>query len=458
MADEVSGEVRFPFPEEVQKRILIRLCRDRAFLMGPGKYLRPSYFHGNAYFQILCSVVTKFWMEFRSIPDSLYMGNILSDYLMKDKRLDVTIFQELLQEIYTTPIDAEDKYLTKQTTDFVKTQEILFAHKESQRLVLESSDFDKARAVVLRAYSVGTGDTLKIVDHKLDLRDRMQRLVQPRKCVPVIVIPRLDEITDGGTGSGELMIIVASTGRGKTLFLVNFVRGALIKGKKILYITLEVSAEIIAQRLDSSLTSKSRAQLRKDPNPAIVEIDSFYGRFGGQLKVAEFLAGKATVADIEYLVNNLIVQDGFHPDKIIVDYADLLKSASTRSERRHELSDIYTDLRALGRMFDVPVDTASQSNRVGFNVEVVGLEHIAEDIGKVTIADVVYTLSQTKAEAEKEGLVESMRIWVGKNRNNPAGMIIPVSVNKYTMQVFPREIAPPKTSVDDVKKSILLIS
>lgn len=444
-----SSDFPFPFPMEMQKNILRRMARDRSFLMAVVENMKGNYF-GTAYMQILGSCILTYFATYSNFPAPEHLANMVGLYLARDTRLDVNEFQTLLQEVYTGSMPESDQYLVDETVKFIRFKEVIKAHEEARQLVYVDKDFEKAKSVLDRAYSVGEGSKMLLVDHRQTLTERMTNLSRPRNCVPCIVIPKFDEATEGGPGGGELFVVIAPTGKGKTLFLVNFARGGLIKGKNILYVTLETSAAVIAQRLDSSITNRSRAQLRSDPATGIANVESFYTRFGGCLKIAEFQANKASVLSLEHLIHDLIVRHKFVPHKLIVDYADLLKPARFQDQRRFELTEIYVDLRALGKTFDIPVDTASQSNRAGFNVDSVGLEHIAEDIGKAQVADIIGTLSQT--EEEFQATPKQARLGIAKNRNNPAGFSIPIIMDPVTMTISPNHN--PITLPDSRKKKV----
>lgn len=436
----------FPFPLEFQKKIVIRLCRDRSFLLSILSNFNSRYFE-NAYLQIISGHVVTFYLSYRQLPSPEYLVNMIQQSMLKDPRLSGDEFNILLQEIYAASLSEKDDYLREETQKFLLAQSMLKIIPDIKQEILKGN-FEGARQRFNQASLGGIAQGL-VVDHKTLLRQRVYDLQnKAKKGVPTILCPRLDEALDGGLGSGELLVILAPTGKGKTLFLVNFARGALIKGLNVLYITLEVAADIICVRLDSSMSSMTRGQIRGNPEVAIKQVETHYAQFGGRMVVAQFPANKTSVSQLEALLNDLPISMGFQPHAVMVDYADLLRSAKGREERRHELTEIYTDLRELGKLYDIPIFTASQSNRGSFGAELVDLEHVAEDIGKVQIADVVVSLCQNKKEAESTPAW--MRLFLAKNRNNPSGYSIETCVNPATMQIYP---PPPGAVIPDSSPS-----
>jgi len=115
-------------------------------------------------------------------------------------------------------------------------------------------------------------------------------------------------------------------------------------------------------------------------------------------------------------------QRDFEPDMILVDYGDILRPVKHNSEKRHELQEIYEQLRAISQEFNCPVWTASQTNRSGLNAEVVTMESISEAFSKCFVADFIFSLSRTI----EDKTANTGRIFIAKNRNGPDGIVYPV--------------------------------
>ena len=119
------------------------------------------------------------------------------------------------------------------------------------------------------------------------------------------------------------------------------------------------------------------------------------------------------------------------PDMVIIDYGDLLRPISGKSEKRHELESIYEEMRGLAQEFDCAVWTASQTNRSGLNAEVITMESISEAFNKCFVSDFIFSLSRTVEDKQSN----TGRIFVAKNRNGPDGLVYPISMNTANVQI-----------------------
>lgn len=432
-----AEEPKFPFSSDMQEKVVVRLFRDKGFLMKLFPLVKPTFFI-SVYHQICVSCVLQHYLQYKDLLPLDYLVEKVTGYLAKDTRLSSDSFMTLFQTLFTATIPEKDQYLEDESLAFLKTQNFLRSLVEAKSKVLNERDFSGAAKLIHKAAGDVSGSYI-MYDHERTIVERTEVLLKPRKCVPLIVVPKLDECLQGGVGAGELMTIIGPAGKGKTLVLVNFAKGALLKGVNVLYVTLETSAHTICQRVDSSLTSMTKFQMKADPDKLMQSVRGHYTRFGGKLLVAQYPAGRATTTSIEHLICELDSKDNIKVDVLIVDYPDLLSSGRKRDERRFELTEIYTDLRSLGsaNLFDIPVIGASQSNRCSYSsdIETIDLDNVAEDLGKVQISDIAITLNQTQQEVEKDP--KEMRLFLAKNRDFISRISIPILVNPATMQIYP---------------------
>ena len=165
----------------------------------------------------------------------------------------------------------------------------------------------------------------------------------------------------------------------------------------------------------------------------------------GQLIIKEYPTKSASTRTISTHLEKL-KQKGINPDMIIVDYADLLKPTATgfkSQELRHSLGNIYEELRGIGQTFDIPVWTASQTNRSGLNAEVITMEAISEAFSKCFVADFICSISRTiEDKTENKG-----RMFVAKNRNGIDGIVYPMEID--TAKVHLRVLPPDEHSTID---------
>ena len=200
----------------------------------------------------------------------------------------------------------------------------------------------------------------------------------------------MDEIIKGGLGNSELGVVIAPTGAGKSMVLVHLAAEALKAGKTVVYYTLELKDTVVGGRFDSNLSGIPLNELLDRKEEVLSHIESV----DGTLIIKEYPTKSASVQTIKNHIEKL-KKRGIYPDMILVDYADLLRPDRQQGEKRHELEETYESLRALAQIYEIPVWTASQTNRSGLNAEVITMEAISEAFNKCFVADFIFSLSRT---------------------------------------------------------------
>ena len=306
--------------------------------------------------------------------------------------------------------DVRDKEYIKDTSlDFCKKQKLKAALVQSVELIRNSS-FDEVKQVIDEALKLGTDnnfghDFIKDFEARYEIKARN----------PITTgWDKVDKILKKGLGSGELGVVIAPTGAGKSMALAHIGSAAIRDGKNIVHYTLELSEAVTGQRYDSCTTGVPLNQLfdRKD------EVLENITDFKGSLVIKEYPTKTASPNTIKKHLEKLKKQNR-KIDMIIVDYADLLRSAKAYKEKRNELESIYEDLRAIAQEQQCPFWTASQTNRSGLNAEVVTMESISEAFNKCFVADFICSISRTIKDKNSN----QARMFIAKNRNGPDGLI-----------------------------------
>ena len=233
----------------------------------------------------------------------------------------------------------------------------------------------------------------------------------------------INELTQGGLAGGELGVIVAPAGIGKTWILCALGAGSMKKGKNIVHYTLELNEAYVGLRYDSCFTGVPNQNLKyhiEDVKKSLTKVD-------GELVVKYFPTKTASVHTLSAHLQKLRTL-GKDFDMVVVDYGDILRDTSNSREVRHALGNIYEDLRGMAGEFDVPIWTASQANRSALDEDVIEATKVAESYQKVMTADFVVSLSR-KVE-DKIG--NTGRFHVIKNRFGPDGLTYPAKVNTNT--------------------------
>ena len=323
--------------------------------------------------------------------------------------------------VQATPELADVDYIKSTSLDFCKKQVLKAAMLKSVPL-LNKYSFEEIQKLINNALQLGMDSNFGY-DYIKDFDERFR--IEARN--PISTGWReIDKITKGGLGQGELTVIIAPTGVGKSFALVHLGAEALKQGKNVVHYTLELRDKVVAQRYDACLTGYDLNELLERKEDIFKKIKAV----DGQLIVKEYPTKSiSTVALKSHLEK--VRQNQMEIDMVIVDYGDLLRGSTPSSEKRHELESIYEELRGLAQEFNCPLVTASQTNREGLNEEVITMKSISEAYSKCFVADFIVSLSRTLRDKDSN----MGRIFVAKNRNGPDAKIYSIFMDTGTASI-----------------------
>ena len=248
----------------------------------------------------------------------------------------------------------------------------------------------------------------------------------------------MNRITKGGVPSKTLNIALAGTGVGKSLFMCHLTSAYLLQGLNVLYITLEMAEERIAERIDANLLDVTMEDLHDMPQQLYEgKMTKLREKTQGQLIIKEYPTASAHGGHFKALLNELALKKSFRPDVIFIDYLNIC--ASSRFKGGNISSYFYVkaiaeELRGLAVEFNVPIFSATQTNRTGFVSSDIGLEDTSESFGLPATADFMFALISND---ELEGLGQ-MKIKQLKNRYNDPSInrAFIVGVDKSKMRLY----------------------
>ena len=250
----------------------------------------------------------------------------------------------------------------------------------------------------------------------------------------------LNKITKGGVPNKTLNIALAGTGVGKSLFMCHVASSALTDGKNVLYITMEMAEERIAERIDANLLNVPIDQLEGMPKTLFTEkVKALSSKTSGKLIIKEYPTGSAHAGHFRALLGELKLKRQFVPDIIFIDYLNIC--ASSRMKGMGGAINSYTyikaiaeELRGLAVEFDVPIFSATQTTRSGYSNSDVGLEDTSESFGLPATADLMFALISTE-ELNQRGQIMVKQL---KNRyNDPTqNKRFVVGVDRSKMRLF----------------------
>ena len=318
--------------------------------------------------------------------------------------------------------EPEGSEFVKETSlDFCKKQKLKEAMLKSVKL-LQSSSFDEISKTINDALKLGSSTDFGY-DYLVDFEKRFQ--IKTRN--PITTgWQEIDQVCKGGLGAGELGVVIAPTGAGKSMVLVHLGTEALKLGKCVIHYTLELADSVVASRYDSCMTGINLSDLYSFKEQIFDTVQNL----AGKLIVKEYPTKSASTNTIKLHLEKLKMR-GFKPDMIIVDYGDLLKPISNQREKRQELETIYEELRGIAQENNCPVWTASQTNRSGLNAEVITMESISEAFNKCFVSDFIFSVSRTI----EDKATNSGRIFIAKNRNGPDGIVYPIHMDTSNVKI-----------------------
>lgn len=381
-----------------QNNVIQGLFTDRNFFEKSFESLKEDYFTTDAH-RLVWNELRKLFNKYNQPPtyETLKVEIAsMPDNELKEDTLDVLV------DIQSRVNRQEIEYAKDKATEFCKNQSMKSAILRSAELLKEGK-YDEIQSVIENSLKITTDQDLG-QDFFNSFSSR--RKIHTRSAIPT-GFPLLDgeEILDGGLASGELGVVMAPTGGGKSFMLVNFGYGALAAGKNVVHYTFELSETHVGNRYDSRITGIPT----KDLTSRISEAEGLLAEFnGGKLFIKEYPPKVATINTIKFHIGRLI-SNGFDPDLIIIDYGDLMKSRRGYDQKRFELESVFEDLRALSMEIKMPIWTATQSNREGFNDDVITIDKVGEAINKAHVVDFFGTFSQRKFH-------------IGKNRMGSANV------------------------------------
>ena len=409
------------YGQSFQTKVLSTLITDVRLLDTLNEIIHPKFFEAESNKLILEEIVS-YYNEFKKPPTLDVFKVELSK--MDDKAFQKRIVDQL-KLVFTQVGDSDLEYVKKEFSNFCINQNIKQAIVQSVDL-LKAGSYDRIKDLVDKAMKVGV-DTEMGHDYVLDFMDRTEEI--NRNTVPTNW-ECINELMDGGLGPGELGVVVAPSGVGKTWVLCALGAAAVKAGLNVVHYSLELSEHYVGQRYDTVFTQIPSADVKDKKEEVLDKIK----RLKGKLLIKYFPPKGVSAKKLEAHIEKMIAA-GNRPDLIIIDYADLLLSHSNKSDSTYgEQGGVYIELRGMSGELRIPIWTASQTNRSGIDSEVIEADKVADSYAKVMNADFIMSVSRKS----KDKLNNTARFHIMKNRFGPDGITFPskMDTNKGFIEVY----------------------
>ena len=328
-----------------QSKTISAFLTDSLFLQTIIEIVKPEYFESEAN-KWLVTEIHKYFINYKTSPTLEALKIEVNSVENEVFRLTII---EALKEAWKHKDSTDLKYVQEKALDFCKNQVLKSAIMESVSL-LENQNYDGIKTVIDSAMKAGTAVDIGH-EYNIGIEERLTKSTRTTIKTPWDVI---NDIMDGGLGEGELGVVVAPAGIGKTWLLQSIAAGAIKKGFTVVHYTLELNENYVGLRYDTVLSGITTQNIKyhKDEVKKIIE------SVPGKMVIKYYPTRAATVNTISAHLKQLELKD-IKPDLVIVDYADILRDVSGMREVRHQLGSIYEDLRGLAGEFEVPLWTAS---------------------------------------------------------------------------------------------------
>ena len=409
------------YGQSFQVKVISVLLSDIKLVDTLHEVIHTKFFEAEANKWIVEQIID-YYTQYKAIP-SLDVFKVEVSKL-DDKSTQKNIIEQLKQ-VFTSVGTDDLQYVKNEFSSFCINQNLKNVIVQSVDL-LKAGNYDRIKELVDKAMKVGVETDLGM-DYVLDFDERTDEI--NRSTVPTDW-DTINDLMDGGLGPGELGVIVAPSGVGKTWVLCALGAAAVRAGKTVVHYSMELSEKYVGSRYDTVFTQIPSADLPDKKSSVKDKINKLKGKLIIKYFPPKGVSPKKLEAHIEKMT-----AAGNKPDLIIVDYADLLLSHTNKTDSTYgEQGGVYIELRGLGGELGIPIWTASQTNRTGIDAEVIEADKIADSYAKVMNADFIMSLSRKS----KDKLSNTARMHIMKNRFGQDGITFPckMDTNKGILEVY----------------------
>ena len=401
---------------QIPTQILNHLLNDEEYCRRVIPYLKKEYFEGPH--KITFDLIVDFVTNHNKIPSGKVLELELKKVQMPEEVLNSV--SQLIDEIKEKS-DIDIDYLITESEKWCKDRAIYNAIMDSIQIIDgKKKDMGEGNIPEILSNALGVNFDPNIGHDYIDNSEERFDFYNTKEERIPFDLDYFNKITKGGLPSKTLNIAMAGTGVGKSLFMCHCASAALEQGKNVLYITLEMAEERIAERIDANLMDYPIQQINTLPqNVFESKIQKIAQQSIGKLIVKEYPTGAAHVGHFRALLNELKLKKNFTADIIYIDYINICASSRVRGlggsiNTYSYIKAIAEELRGLAVEFNVPIVSATQTTRSGYSNTDVGLEDTSESFGLPATADLMFALISTE-ELEDLGQLMVKQL---KNRYN----------------------------------------
>ena len=432
--------------EKIETTILRNLVFNEDYSRKVIPFIEPDYFEDRSE-KVLFEEITKFIVTYGS-SISLEALNIEIENRSDLNENEIRETRSVSKVLHDSPV--ESQWLLDTTEKWCRDRAIYLALMEAIGIADgqdEKKNRDAIPSILSDALAVSFDSHIGH-DYLSDYEERYESYHRKEDKIP-FDLEHFDKITKGGLPNKTLNIALAGTGVGKSLFMCHHASSVLLQGKNVLYITMEMAEEKIAERIDANLLNVPIQQLTDLPKPMFeTKVTNISKKTQGQLIIKEYPTASAHSGHFKSLLQELALKKSFKPDIIFIDYLNICASSRYRQNGNVNsysfVKAIAEELRGLAVEANVPIVSATQTTRSGFASSDVDLTDTSESFGLPATADLMFALISTE---ELEGLGQIM-VKQLKNRYNDLNMFkrFCIGVDRAKMRLYDCE----QSAQDDI--------
>jgi len=402
--------------ERIERTALKNLIHNEEYCRKVLPFIKEEYFTDRLE-KLLFTEIYKFVNKYNNIPtkESLSIEINGNRSINEDEYKKIT---DILSTLNPEPINLE--WLVETTETFCKDRAIHNAILGGIQ-ILDGKDKDHTPEylpeMLSEALSVSFDQKVGH-DYLLESKERYDFYRKKEERIE-LDLDFFNKITRGGIPSKTLNICLAGTGVGKTMFMTHLASSILLQGKNVLYITMEMAEERIAERIDANLLNVGMSDLEELPYTMYeTKINKLQSKTTGQIIIKEYPTASAHVGHFKSLISELALKKSFKPDIVFIDYLNICSSSRFKAGANVNsytyIKAIAEELRGLAVENDFPIFSATQTTRGGFVSSDVGLEDTSESFGLPATADFMFALISSEELEEKNQIMVKQL----KNRYN----------------------------------------
>jgi len=401
------------FGPEFQLKCISGLISDKPFMERISDIVDPTSFETDAH-QWIVKTALKYFLQYKELP------TLVAFQVKVDAVEQVDFKNEIVSQlrlVFNKITDSDLMYVKEQFLEFCRNQTLKNAIMESVDH-LKNGHYEKIKSVVDHAMKAGMERNIGH-DYMTDIEKRMSVMSRNTIATKWQIV---DQIMDGGLAAGELGIVTACAGSGKSWVLAKLGAEAMKQGKNVLHFTLELNENYVGLRYDACFTGIDFQNIRN--NVGVVR--DKLANIPGKLIIKYFPIKTVSAHNLKAHAERLAML-GTKIDMMIVDYADILRpfQSDRNANSYSEAGGIYEELRAVAGELQIPIWTASQSNRAGMEEDVLTAMNISDSYRKIMTADFVVSVSRKTQDKQSN----TARFHIIKNRFGPDGLTFPARMN-----------------------------